>query len=468
MKVPDGYEVLEVLSRRGQTETVRARTSDGKLVVLKIFEGLDDFARDALTDRARALASLDHPGLAKCHGLIDTEHGCALIYDWIEGKTAAQLIETGQRYDDVEVYDMMSQTLQAVSYMHDRDVIHRDIKPQNVVFDGARWVLIDFGAARETLADSGTTSVIGTTGYAAPEQFLGRSEKRSDQYGIAATALHATTHRHPTDFPLAGLRVDLASTHLSTPLRAILAKMMEPDPGRRYESTSDALEAVERAQNIRPWENALARIENMDTIVETRSTPDKLIIEIGTRGEIRKIMRALGKVFLCILTMIAGYELQFLDDNFLVSIVSYMFIYAPILYGVFVLQKLHQLLRDRDPSTIVITRDRWQLKAGERSLKGLGKPPLRIGKRSSASTSGYGGFGFHQATGSVRTSLVLEGKRDEVEFASGLMPIEAEAILAAIDAFEPQELEFDFDALRDDEEARESVEAEARVEEQSV
>ncbi len=126
--------------------------------------------------------------------------------------------------------------------------MHRDVKPRNVVRrpDGT-YVLVDFGAVRELLARRGSTTIVGTMGYMAPEQFQGRALPATDVYAVGATALAALTGVEPETLPHKGLRVDVRAAlqgRASPELVATLERMLEPDPDERAPSLAAALDGV--------------------------------------------------------------------------------------------------------------------------------------------------------------------------------------------------------------------------------
>jgi hypothetical protein len=176
----------------------------------------------------------------------------------IEGESLASIRARGGRMSVAEVTRMLEDIGDALRYLHGRapPIVHRDIKPGNVIRrpDGS-FALVDFGAVRDRLKPAGGSTVVGTFGYMAPEQFQGRASPRSDLYGLGATALAMLTGVEPEDLPHEGLGIDVRrALPSSTPadLARMLASMLVPDPDRRASSIDDALARRARPETPAP------------------------------------------------------------------------------------------------------------------------------------------------------------------------------------------------------------------------
>src|SRR5438477_11545733 len=176
------YELLEQIGRGGQGVVFRARQKSlNRIVALKVI-GLGQWATKAHLKRLRleaeAAASLEHPGIVPIHDVGERDGSCYFSMKFIEG---GQLDDVPKRQPmpirrAVELIEKVART---VHYAHEHGILHRDIKPGNILLDrNGEPHLTDFGLARLVEADStvtGTLEVLGTTSYMAPEQAAGET-----------------------------------------------------------------------------------------------------------------------------------------------------------------------------------------------------------------------------------------------------------------------------------------------------
>lgn len=238
-------------ARRGEAPSPHAR------VAVKCFHvGRATAWKDVeLAEReARTLASLEHPNLPRYVEHFEEEGALYLVMEMVDGESLAALRARGGVSSVSEVSRMLHDVGDALRYLHGRApaVIHRDIKPGNVLRrpDGS-YALVDFGAVRDRMKPEGGSTVVGTFGFMAPEQFQGRASPKSDLYGLAATALVMLTGVEPEELPHQGLGIDVARAVPSStpaPLVRALTAMLAPDPDRRVSSIDEALAMLEGAR----------------------------------------------------------------------------------------------------------------------------------------------------------------------------------------------------------------------------
>jgi hypothetical protein len=251
-EVGDGrYVIAGTLGAGSQGETLEAVDKrEGRLVAIKRFtiRGAKSWKDVELAEReARVLSSLDHPALPRYIEHFEEAGALYLVMEKIEGETLASRRRRGARLDQAQVLRFLEEAAACLAYLHGQapPVVHRDIKPGNVILrpDGS-YCLVDFGSVRDRLKPDGGSTVVGTFGFMAPEQFQGRAGAGSDVYAVAATALSLLTGAEPEDLPHKGLAVDVETAlrgHADRRLIAALRGMLEPDPERRASSVEAAL-----------------------------------------------------------------------------------------------------------------------------------------------------------------------------------------------------------------------------------
>ncbi|MFO0301346.1 MAG: serine/threonine protein kinase [Pseudanabaena sp.] len=183
-----------------------------------------------------------------------------LVQEWIDGLTLTETIERNGKWNENAVRQLMISILQTLIYVHDRGIIHRDIKPDNIILRAGEPVLIDFGAVKETLNVSSIRNssqqahsiVIGTPGFMSSEQAAGRPFFASDLYSLSLTAIYAFTGKYPqelgTDPQTGEVLWQKHLTGISADLKAIFAKVLQFDPRDRYSSAREMLEALQPTQ----------------------------------------------------------------------------------------------------------------------------------------------------------------------------------------------------------------------------
>jgi serine/threonine protein kinase len=205
---------------------------------------------------AATLASLDHPRLPKYITHFEEDGSLYLVMQKIEGDSLASLrTGAGKRpWSAAEVTRLIEHGAEALHYLHGQSpfIVHRDIKPGNVIRrpDGS-FAIVDFGSVRDRLKPAGGSTVVGTFGYMAPEQFQGRASPKSDVYGLGATALAMLTGMEPEDLPHEGLGIDVArAVPLGTPAGLVraLEAMLAPNPDDRVNSADEALALLREAK----------------------------------------------------------------------------------------------------------------------------------------------------------------------------------------------------------------------------
>lgn len=249
--LPSRFRVVSHLGRGAFAVAYRCEdTEAGGEVVVKLYD-LRDRGWSLLTSferEAAVLAELSHPAIPGYLAHAQLPNGrLMLVQSYAAGRSLAALLRDGKRFTDNEVADLAEQVLSVLEYLQSLNppIVHRDIKPSNLVLDEAGLVkLVDFGSVKEGFrrdSELGST-IVGTYGYMAPEQFQGRATIQSDLYGLGATLVHVLSHQAPADLPQEGLKLDFRdSVKASVGTVAWLDRMLEPDPRQRFANAKQAL-----------------------------------------------------------------------------------------------------------------------------------------------------------------------------------------------------------------------------------
>jgi CHASE2 domain-containing sensor protein/tRNA A-37 threonylcarbamoyl transferase component Bud32 len=260
------YKIIRVLGSGGFGKTYFAEDTQqphGFKCVVKQFQPVRQdtlflqTARRLFASEVESLRKLgSHDQIPTLIDNFEADQEFYLVQEYVEGRSLSQEFTKTRRLEESDVKALLQDTLQILEFVHTNQVIHRDIKPGNLMRrqqDG-RFVLIDFGAVKEIqtqlTAEPGQTNLtigIGTQGYAPSEQLMGKPVYSSDLYALGMTAIHALTGVQPTQLPTdpeTGEVLWRDQVPVSEDLAIVLDRMVRYHFSRRYASATAVLHAL--------------------------------------------------------------------------------------------------------------------------------------------------------------------------------------------------------------------------------
>lgn len=258
------YEITELIGIGGMADVYKAMDiMENKVVAIKIlkteYASNEEFLR-RFRNESKAIAVLSHPNIVKIYDVGFTEQIQYIVMEYIDGITLKEYIEQQTVLKWKEVIYFTIQILRALQHAHDRGIVHRDIKPQNIMlFTDGTIKVMDFGIARfarqtgKTLSDK----TIGSVHYISPEQARGDlTDEKSDIYSVGAMVYEMVTGKKPFE---AETPVAVALMHMQDKVlkpteiqpsipkgfEEIILRAMQKDPEKRYQSASAMIKDIE-------------------------------------------------------------------------------------------------------------------------------------------------------------------------------------------------------------------------------
>jgi len=335
--VGERYRVVQLLGQGGMGAVYRAwDTRLNRPVALKEMIPQSGLDADMLTQlrqqfqqEAQVLGTLVHPSLVRVTDYFSWSGNEYLVMDFVEGESLAEKIQQEGAQPEAQVLAWTRQLLDALTYCHGRGVIHRDIKPQNIVITPeSKAVLVDFGLVKLwDPQDPHTRTVMrgaGTPEYAPPEQYdmgLGHTDPRSDIYGLGATIYHALTGQIPPTAtqrmasPSSFVPPRRANAGISPTTEAFVLKGLEIAMERRYQSAEEMTRALDAAPPVSPGRPIQVQTTHEGTLVlpsaEARPTPQPM--PRSAPGKKRGLWIGLAVAAgLCLMLAVGGWAILYI------------------------------------------------------------------------------------------------------------------------------------------------------------
>lgn len=264
LMLQDRYEILERVGSGGMSEVYKAKCHKlNRLVAIKVLKS--EFTSDAgfvskFKMEAQAAAGLSHPNIVNIYDVVDEDDLHYIVMEMVEGITLKSYIAKKGHLGVKETIGISIQVAQGIEAAHEQKIIHRDIKPQNMLISRDGKVKVaDFGIARAASAQTMNSTVVGSVHYISPEQARGGySDARTDIYSLGITMFEMVTGRVPFE---GDNTVTVALAHLEDPivlpsmlnpeithgLEQIILKCTEKKPENRYATIADVIADLRRA-----------------------------------------------------------------------------------------------------------------------------------------------------------------------------------------------------------------------------
>ena len=263
-KLDGRYEITELIGMGGMADVYKATDIvDKKTVAVKIlkkeYAENEEFLR-RFRNESKMVAALSHPNIVKVYDVGFSDKVQFMVMEYIDGITLREYMENEKVLTWKDSVHFIIQVLRALQHAHDKGIVHRDIKPQNIMlFTDGTIKVMDFGIAKSAKeqAYTATDQAIGTVYYISPEQARGDEvDEKSDIYSVGTMFYEMLTGQKPFD---AEKPVSIAVMHMNnTPkrprainpdipagLEEIILRAMEKDPENRYQTASDMIKDIE-------------------------------------------------------------------------------------------------------------------------------------------------------------------------------------------------------------------------------
>lgn len=301
MFLGDRYEILEKIGSGGMAEVFKGKDHKlNRFVAVKVLK--DEFVEDKnfvrkFKEEAQAAAGLAHPNIVNVYDVGDEQNINYIVMELVEGITLKTYIEKKGRLTVKEATSIAIQVSSGLEIAHNNQIVHRDIKPQNIIISREGKVKVtDFGIAKSVSSNTNTADAMGSVHYTSPEQARGGySDAKSDIYSLGIVMYEMVTGRVPFDgettvvVAVKHLQEDITSprvyvSDIPVSLEHIILKCTEKSPDRRYPNVTELIADLKQSL-LTPDVNFVKEI-----------VPDGAKTVAITRDEISKIKKETGRL----------------------------------------------------------------------------------------------------------------------------------------------------------------------------
>lgn len=305
MMIGDRYEILEKIGTGGMSDVYKAKDHKlNRFVAVKVLK--QEFSENAnfvskFRIEAQAAAGLMHPNIVNVYDVGEEGDNHYIVMELVDGITLKKYIEKKARLSVKEAVSIAIQVSMGIEAAHNNHIIHRDIKPQNIIISKEGKVKVtDFGIAKAATSNTITSNVMGSVHYTSPEQARGGySDEKSDIYSLGVTMFEMLTGRVPFNgettvaIAIKHIQEEFPSPREYVPeipvcVEQIVFKCCQKSPDRRYQSMSELI--VDLKQSLINPDEDFVKVTEPDEEASTRMITDRDMVQIKRQSESRDSM----------------------------------------------------------------------------------------------------------------------------------------------------------------------------------
>ena len=305
MLVGDRYEILEKIGTGGMSDVYKAKDHKlNRFVAVKVLK--QEFSENAnfvskFRIEAQAAAGLMHPNIVNVYDVGEEDGIYYIVMELVEGITLKKYIEKKARLSVKEAISIAIQVSMGIEAAHNNHIIHRDIKPQNIIISKEGKVKVtDFGIAKAATSNTITSNVMGSVHYTSPEQARGGySDEKSDIYSLGITMFEMLTGRVPFNgettvaIAIKHIQEEMPSprdyvSEIPVSVEQIVYKSCQKSPDRRYQSMGELI--IDLKKSLMNPDEDFVKVTDPDEEAATRAISDQDMVKIKKQSQRRESM----------------------------------------------------------------------------------------------------------------------------------------------------------------------------------